>query len=305
MTGIMTIITVPFIYWKLDDDVSSARFLTPKERAQAHERLRANQTGASSRDLKWSQVWEAFADIKTYLFIGMALANNLGAQVTTTFGPLILSGLGFDQYRTTLLNIPFGVIQYAVILATAWAAVKMRWKSVTLLLMLIPILAGLVLLYILPRDKSHTPGLLVGYYFLAFIFGCNTMIVSWILANTGGQTKRSAMMSLYNAAASIGNVVGPLLFSEVDAPAYLPGLRSTMAVFTAMVGIVILQAANLFLLNKKQMRTRVQNGKPAQIHDHSMEDEYVDIRADNVGGIGGRAFEDLTDRENDEFVFVY
>ncbi|KAK4231434.1 major facilitator superfamily domain-containing protein [Podospora fimiseda] len=305
LTGTMTIITVPFIYWRLDNDVESARFLTPKERAQAHERLRANQTGAGSRNLRWSQVLEAFIDIKTYLFIGIALANNLGAQVTNTFGPLILSGFGFDRYKTTLLNIPFGVIQYIVILGTAWAAVKIRWKSVTLLFMLIPILTGLIMLYILPRNKSHTPALLVGYYFLAFIFGCNTLIVSWILANTGGQTKRATMMSLYNAASSIGNIVGPLLFNQVDAPAYLPGLRSTMGVFAAMVAIVILQTGNLFLLNKIQMRRRVQNGKPAHIYDHSMESEYVDLRADNVGGIGDRAFEDLTDRENDEFVYVY
>jgi len=36
-----------------------------------------------------------------------------------------------------------------------------------------------------------------------------------------------------------------------------------------------------------------------------MEEEYLDIHADNKGGIGDRAFTDLTDRENDEFIYVY
>lgn len=304
----MTVASVPLVYWRLDDDIATARFLTVEERAQALERLRANQTGAGSHDFKRHHVVEVFLDVKTYLFFGMALANNLGAQVTVTFGPLILSGFGFDQYATTLLNIPFGVVQFGVILLTAWAAARSGRKSLTLVLMLLPILAGLITLYILPRDRSHLPRLLMGYYFLAFIFGCNTLIASWILANTAGQTKKSAMMALYNAASSIGNIVGPLLFNAADAPTYLAGLRGTLAVFSAMIAIVLIQLGNLILLNKRQVQRRLANGKPAYIHDSSMEDEYVDMRADNAAAnvmIGEQAFSDLTDRENDEFVYVY
>jgi predicted MFS family arabinose efflux permease len=269
------------------------------------ERLRANQTGAGSSELKWSHVREAFLDPKTYLFLGMSLANNLGAQVTNTFGPIILSGFGFDKFKTTLLNIPFGAIQYLVILAVAWASIKLRWKSLALIAILIPILTGLILLYVLPRDSSSTKALLLGYYLLAFIFGGNTLIVSWILANTAGQTKKSVMMSLYNAASSTGNIIGPLLFDAADAPAYLPGLRSTLAAFCIMVVLVLLQVGELSRLNKAQARRRAANGKPAQIHDHSMEGEYVDIAADNEEAIGEQAFADMTDRENDEFIFVY
>ncbi|KAK0723585.1 major facilitator superfamily domain-containing protein [Lasiosphaeria miniovina] len=311
-TGLVTIATAPFIYWKLDSDIPSARFLTKTERAQALERLRANQTGVGSQNLKWSQVLEAFLDVKTYLFIAMSLANNLGAQVTNTFGPLILSGLGFDKYKTTLLNIPFGAIQYVIILAVAWAAAKLRWKSITLLAILVPILAGLVLLYAMPRGEGgqaqNTPALLAGYYLLAFIFGCNTLIVAWILANTAGQTKKAAMMSLYNAASSAGNIIGPLLFTAADAPSYLPGLRSTLVVFIAMGVAILLQAANLRLLNRRQARLRVAHGKPARLHDRSMDHEYVAASEDEDStrnGTGNQAFADLTDRENDEFIYVY
>jgi len=269
------------------------------------ERLRANQTGAGSSELKWSHVREAFLDPKTYLFLGMSLANNLGAQVTNTFGPIILSGFGFDKFKTTLLNIPFGAIQYLVILAVAWASIKLRWKSLALTAILIPILAGLILLYVLPRNSNSTKALLLGYYLLAFIFGGNTLIVSWILANTAGQTKKSVMMSLYNTASSTGNIIGPLLFDAADAPAYLPGLRSTLAAFCIMVVLVLLQVGELSRLNKAQARRRIANGKPAHIHDHSMEGEYVDIAADNEEAIGEQAFADMTDRENDEFIFVY
>ncbi|KAK3323125.1 major facilitator superfamily domain-containing protein [Cercophora scortea] len=308
VTGLITVATVPVIWFRLSNNPQTARFLTPTERLQCIERLRANQSGSSTNNkISWHQVAELFLDVKTYLWVVMALANNLGAQVTNTFGPLILSGLGFDKYKTTLLNMPFGAIQYMIILAVAYAAVKVRYKSLTLVTILVPILIGLVLLYILPRtsDGKNTGPLLVGYYFLAFIFGCNTMIVSWILANTAGTTKRSAMMSLYNAASSAGNIIGPLLFDAADAPEYHPGLRSTLGVYAMLVAVVVLQAGNLVLANRAQAKRRVANGKPAVIVDHSMEREYVDMHEDGVDGLGQLAFADLTDKENDEFIYVY
>jgi hypothetical protein len=78
-----------------------------------------------------------------------------------------------------------------------------------------------------------------------------------------------------------------------------------MIVFAAMFATLSLQVGNLALLNKLQVRRRIANNKPAHVHDHSMEDRYVDIRADNGETIGDNAFADLTDRENDEFVYVY
>jgi predicted MFS family arabinose efflux permease len=289
----------------LDDDIRTARFLTAEERPQALERLRANQTGTGTQEYQWKQVLETFTDIKCYLFGAMSLAICIGAQMAVTFGPLILKSFGFDKYRTTLLNIPFGALQCIVILSAAWVTVRTRWKSLALGFMLVFILTGLVLLYVLPRDKSHIPGLLVGYYFLAFIFGCVNLIVSWILANTAGQTKKSTMMAVFNAAASVGAIVGPLLFDAADAPEYRTGIRSTMGVFAGMFAIVLLQVGNLILLNRLQARRRIANNKPAYIHDHSMDDKYVDIRTGNARTTGDRAFAGLTDRENDEFVYVY
>ncbi|KAK4446047.1 MFS general substrate transporter [Podospora aff. communis PSN243] len=307
-TGLLTLATAPLIYLYLPTSPSTAPFLTPHERLQATERLRANQSGpvSSSSPLKPHQIRETFLDPKTYLFAAMSLANNLGAQVTNTFGPLILSGFGgHSQLTTTLLNIPFGAIQYLVILAVAYTSFKLRTKSLSLLAILAPILTGLAILYLSPR-QGHTTQLLTGYYLLAFIFGGNTLIVSWILANTAGQTKRSVMMAMYNAASSAGNIIGPLLFDAKDAPAYLPGLRATLGVFVGMVVCVVLCAVEVKRLNWEKGRRRVERGGQRVLRDWSMEERYGDIGEGNAGGVlGSRAFEDLTDGENEEFVYVY
>ena len=295
----MTIVTAPFIYWKLDNGVTSARFLNEKERLQAVERLRANQTGIGSQDFEMSEAIEVFLEPKTYLWIGMSLLLNVGAAVTNTFGPLILSGLGFNKYITSLLNMPFGAVQFIIILLASYAAQKARLKAPVLLFLVLPVLAGLAMLYAIPR--KDTGALLGGYYLLAFLFGGNPLIVSWIVGNTAGTTKKSIVMSLYNAGSSAGNIVGPLLFSASDAPTYHPGLRSTLAIFVTLAVVILIQLVNLIFLNKLQARKRVANGKSAVIHDVSMEDHYVDI---DTEGVGEHAF-DLTDGKNDEFVYIY
>jgi Major Facilitator Superfamily len=307
--GLVTISTVPFVYWRLDNDVASARFFTEEERAQAIERLRANQTGTGSRELRWDHIREAALEPKTYLWIGMALLLNVGAAVTNTFGPLILKGLGFDKYLTSLLNMPFGAVQFLVIIIASYAAQKARIKSAVLAGFMLPVIAGAAMLYVLRRTHSEEGPLLAGYYLLAFLFAGNPLIVTWIVGNTAGTTKKSMIMSLYNAGSSSGNIIGPLLFATKDAPSYHPGLRSVLAIFCTLVAVVGIQFANLVVLNKLQAKKRVANGKRAVIHDYSMEDTYHAMDEDNETEDGSRlgeeAFMDLTDRKNDEFTYIY
>lgn len=257
-----------------------------------------------------THVAEAGLEPKTYLWIGMAMLLNIGASVTNVFGPLILSGLGFDKYKTTLLNMPFGALQLIVILVASYLAQKARLKAAILAAFMLPVVAGLAILYAIPRTQSVQGALLAGYYLLAFLFGGNPLIVTWIVGNTAGTTKKSVVMSLFNAATSAGNIVGPLLFSEKDAPAYHPGLRACLGIFVALVAVVLIQWGNLVVLNRMQERRRVRNGKPAKMVDRSMMDQYQEEgdqedREDGEQQIGDNAFLDLTDRENDEFVYIY
>jgi len=228
----------------------------------------------------------------------MSLLLNVGASVTNTFGPLILSGLGFNKYITSLLNMPFGAVQFLIIILASFAAQKARLKAPILLFLVAPVIAGLAILYSLPRSPIAPP--LVGYYLLAFLFGSNPLIVSWIVGNTAGTTKKSIIMSLYNAGSSAGNIIGPLLFNAKDAPDYKPGLKAVLGIFVALAAIVALQVVNLIVLNKMQRKKRLANGKEERILDTSMESRYVSEKV----GLGSHAF-DLTDRRNDEFVYIY
>ncbi|KZF20976.1 MFS general substrate transporter [Xylona heveae TC161] len=321
--GLLTIISAPIVYIFLPNDIPSARFLSDDEKRKAVERLRANQTGAGSREFKWSHIYELCLEPKTYLWVGMSLLLNVGASVTNTFGPLILDGLGFDKYTTSLLNMPFGAVQVIVIILSSVVAQKCRIKSAILATITLPVVAGLVVLYVVPRSHSDEAALLVGFYLLAFLFGGNPIIVAWIVGNTAGTTKKSALMSLYQAGAAAGNILGPLLFNSKDAPGYHPGLRSVLAVFVALIVVTMIQLANLVFLNKLQTKKRVRNGKQAVLIDRSMDPTCNVVESDittesQEEGVSTRheenpkesqmdenAFLDLTDRQNDEFIYIY
>ncbi|WWD02705.1 hypothetical protein V865_000746 [Kwoniella europaea PYCC6329] len=304
VVGSITVLTAPVVYWRIDSDIAHARFLSPEDKTKAIERLRANQTGTGTNEFKWAHIWELAYDPKTYLFGGLALCLNFGATVTTSFGPTLIKNMGYDKFITALLNMPFGALQFLTIMAASYATQKFKLKGPVLAAFMAPVLVGLAMLYHANRQPVVNQKVsLAGYYLMAFLFGGNPIIVSWMVANTAGQTKKSAILAAYNAFNATGSIIGPLLFNSKDKPRYLPGLRATLGVFAAMLGLIGLCMGLIFLLNKQREGQRVAVGKPAKIKDTSMLTKYEAYG--NEGGVGENALKDMTDFKNNEFVYLY
>ena len=89
---------------------------------------------------------------------------------------------------TTLLSMPFGALQTIAILIGCYCAYKFRIKSAVLTGLMIIVVAGCVMIYTQAVNPANfKQGVaLGGYYLLAFLFGGNPLIVSWMVANTGG-----------------------------------------------------------------------------------------------------------------------
>jgi hypothetical protein len=86
------------VWFFVDSTVADARFFTEDEKAQAVERLRANQTGVGSNEFKWQHIYELFYDIKSLFWVGIALLINAGTAVASSFGPTLINNFGFDKY---------------------------------------------------------------------------------------------------------------------------------------------------------------------------------------------------------------
>ncbi|ESK92567.1 allantoate permease [Moniliophthora roreri MCA 2997] len=307
--GCFTVGCSPIVYFVLPDSPTTARFLTPDERIIALERIRANNQGTESKVWKWDQVWELLLDLKTYLWFLLLFVCCVPSGGIGAFGPLIIQGFGFNQFNTILFNIPFSFFQIIITLLAALISTKIKLKWPVIVGLSIPPIAGVVALLRLGRGPEHRGALLACYYVLSFFTGLQPMLYSWSSQNTAGHTKKLCTTGVVFVAQCAGNIVGPLLYRTEDKPYYTEGLVANLICWVALAVLTIITAAYLAYLNKKQEATRRRLGKAGKVVDRSL--EVYKARIDNKQegseegeAINDKAFDDLTDRVNDDFIYV-
>jgi hypothetical protein len=81
---------------------------------------------------------------------------------------------------------------------------------------------------------------------------------------------------------------------------------SCRGIFCGLIGTIGLQVVVVYFLNKSKEAERVKNGKPAKVKDSSMTARFEMMQQEEKDAhLGENAFLDMTDRENDEFIYVY
>ncbi|KAH8681800.1 major facilitator superfamily domain-containing protein [Xylariales sp. PMI_506] len=312
--GLLTVAYSFLVLILMPDSPMEAKFLTEREKVIATERLRANQMGIASRNWRWDHVLEVALDLKTWLWFVAIVSISISSGGISTFGSLIVQSFGFSSFQTILFNIPFGVIQVLAIVGTGWLATLTQRKGLVIAGTSVPPIVGTVLMLTIPREQKGV--LLFGYYLVSIMAAITPMIYAWQAQNTGGDTKKKCTSGVVFVGMCTGNVIGPLLYSTEDAPLYRKGLIANLAMF-ATVGIVSsLIPFYLMYLNKKHEKKRIALGKFGQITDESMmrkvdlvESKTVeleeDIRHRHLSVDQDNGLHDVTDLENEDFIYVY
>lgn len=106
--------------------------------------------------------------------------------------------------------------------------------------------------------------------------------------------------------------LSPHLYNPSEAPHYTRGLSANLALFVAIIVLVSLAASWIRILNRKHAAERERVGKSAKVVDLSMENKrnlaaYDEAVNDgrSAGGVGDKAFDDVTDLKNEDFIYVY
>lgn len=310
--GLLTVVFSIAVFIFLPDSPMQARFLKGDDRLLAIERLRMNQMGISSGVWRWDHVREVFLDVKTWLWFAMLTAVSIPSGGITTYGPLIVKSFGFTSFQTILFNMPFGAVQLVATLGGAMAATRWKAKSPIIALLCIPPIIGLSIMLGVTYEKSNRGVLLFAYYITSVYPAISPLIYSWSGQNTGGDTKRKVTTGVMFLGASAGNIIGPNLFKTSEAPRYAEGLRADLILFVIIILLVATGAAWIRILNKKHAAARERVGKSAKVIDLSMEDnkalvEHHELVNDGAaaGGVGDRAFDDVTDLVNEDFIYLY
>ncbi|KAH0848173.1 putative transporter [Fonsecaea pedrosoi] len=270
----------------MPDSPVTAKFLNDREKRIAVERLMSNQTGVECKILKACkpyQIWEAFTDIKLYLFFMLGVVGNIPNGGISNFGTLIIKGFGFSTLVTTLMQIPYGFFIILSILTCVFLNNRFpnnnRCKFI--LLFLCPNIAGAFGLCFV--DEKHHVGryfcyLLTGPYNAAFV-----MILSLQIANTAGHTKKVVTNAVLFLGYCTGNIAGPFFYKTDQAPEYTLGIWSMIVSHLLEVCIIIV----FWVLMKYE------NARRDKIQGHHERD------------LDATAFGDLTDRENLNFRYIY
>ncbi|OJJ52449.1 hypothetical protein ASPSYDRAFT_189436 [Aspergillus sydowii CBS 593.65] len=304
--GLITVAFAFAVLAFLPDSPMQSKFLKEEDKLLAIERLRMNQQGIETHEWKWAHVKEAFLDPKSFFWFALMFSISIPSGGITTFGPLIIESFGFDQLKTMLFNMPFGAIQLIATLGGAWLATKYKTKGGVIALLCLPAIAGCVMLLEIPRGESHKGPLLAGYYIISVYPGITPMIYSWAAGNTAGETKKKVTNGILLVGQCAGNVVGPNLYTTEEAPGYRRGLLSNLAMFCVLVVLCALNLAYIFFLNKQHEKRRVAMGKSAKIIDRSMQAVgETELDKNDAQMVEDNAFKDLTDFENEDFVYVY
>ncbi|CAG8895303.1 unnamed protein product [Penicillium egyptiacum] len=289
--GLVTVGFSAVILVFMPDSPVSAKFLGEEDKLLSIERQRMNQQGVESHEWKWDHAKEAFLDPKSWFWFALMFSISVPSGGITTFGPLIIKSFGLSEYDTMLFNIPFGAVQLVATMGGAWLATVWKMKGPVLALLCLPPISGCVMLLQIAHDNAHKGPLLAGYYIVT------PLIYSWSAGNTAGETKKKVTTAILYVGQCAGNVLGPNLYTTNEAPLYRRGLLSKA------------NTAYMHFLNKKHEKRRVALGKDAKIIDQSM--QTIQAVSDDAKedlpqqAADDNAWKDLTDLQNEDFVYVF
>lgn len=159
--------------------------------------------------------------------------------------------------------------------------------------------------------RRHKGVLLFGYYLVSCLAAITPLIYAWHVQNTAGDTKKKCTSAMVFIGMCTGNVIGPLLYSVDDAPLFRPGLIANLVMFALVAVLALLIPVYLAYLNKRHAKKRAAMGKSAVRVDESMlrkkemTHKGTEVKAQEQIHGQDNGFSDLTDMQNEDFIYVY
>ncbi|KAF5367437.1 hypothetical protein D9758_003800 [Tetrapyrgos nigripes] len=275
-----------FMFVFVPDSPYHTRWFTYEEKLVIVSRKRGDHSLTDNREWKATQVIESFIDPKesTYLLFLFGFTANVPNGGTSNFGTLIVKGFGFDTLETTLMQIPYGTVIVLFILAAIYLNYKLPkgYRTYLMVVTNVPTVVGFAMVAWCKGQGARLAGFwLTGASNATFVLG-----LSLLSGNVGGQTKKAIASAAVFLGVAAGNIVGPFLFKDSEAPEYLTGIIGCMisrALEASIVIILILRA--IFVISNKRRDRLFAEGRTE--YDPSI-----------------TALEDISDWKNPSFRYV-
>ncbi|KAK8022644.1 hypothetical protein PG993_013411 [Apiospora rasikravindrae] len=252
--GVATFLWGFIILCLLPDRISAAKFLTPDERRWAQDRVVVAGTGRTDKTAwRWDQARECLVDPKTWFVGSLCLLCQIPNGGTQNFANLVLVSFGFTNLQSTLINIPYSVLTIAAISGTGWLAG--RFRSLNCVLAAPIVLPPVVGSALIGKREALPHGVaLFGYFLLSTGPAALPLLLSLVQVNFRGVTKKGTMTAIVFVAYCTGNIVGPQLFRESEAPGYTTAFRAIMVCYALVVCLSLGLRFYLQWMNARRQR---------------------------------------------------
>ncbi|KAG7824880.1 hypothetical protein KL920_005432 [Ogataea angusta] len=126
--AVSMVIGIAFVLY-VPDDPSKAWFLDDEEKARLVERLRGNQQGFGSKQIKMHQIKEALTDVVTWYYFWYGVSSDIPSGSMGSFGSILLNDdFEFSVSKSMLMNLPSGAIGFLGNPLFVWSCQKV-WNS--------------------------------------------------------------------------------------------------------------------------------------------------------------------------------
>ncbi|KAI5289409.1 hypothetical protein KEM54_003910 [Ascosphaera aggregata] len=272
----------------MPDSPMRAKCFSEEDKKLMVERVRDNQTGLQNRKFRKEQLFEALLDPQAYGYCLVQITTTLPTSGLGAFANIIITGFDFTVLQTQLLAMVLGAYIIIVLCLSAWLVNKTGQNLLVMGGFVIPSFVGtIVLMSVENHSLADKAGLLVSYYITLSFWSAQTLTLSMVSRNIAGQTKKSAVVAMTFVSWAVGNAIGPQVFLEKDAPRYLIAFSVHLACYAVLVVDIVLLRFYLTAQNKKKdgLLNAQRGGDEQEARKH--------------------AFEDLTDKENPYFRYIY
>ncbi|KAI0130421.1 major facilitator superfamily domain-containing protein [Xylariales sp. AK1849] len=275
--GLLTGLIGISFWFIMPDSPATAGFLDREHKGLLLERIRGNEQGIGSQAFKWEHVREALTDTMTWLYAFWIFAANIPNSIATSFGNILVKGMGYTSEESLLLVTPLGAWEIVALLGLTYGAMKTKQRLYFCIAGHIPAIIGAFLM----ATTDKVPAL-IGYYTTGGIAIGYTTILGLQSSNVAGSTKKVTVACIGAIAYTVGNIISPQTFQARDAPRYLPAKISICILyFLVTVDLFVMR----YVLSKRN--------KTRELEKEALGDGYTP--EDN------HEFQDMTDLENKEF----
>lgn len=280
--GGFTILWGLFIFFWMPDSPMRAKCFSEADKRLMVERVRENQTSLQNREFRKEQAVEALCDPQTWGYCLISICTTLPTSGLGAFKAIIIQGFKFTVLQTQLLAMVLGCYIIIILFSTLFLIRKTGQNLLIMGLFLIPSFAGtIVIMTVENKNQATRIGLLISYYIIFSFWSAQTTALSMISRNVAGQTKKAVVIAANFVAWATAASIGPQVFLSWDAPHYFIAFSTHLGCYSLLVFVIIALRWHLRRQNRKKDAIAPFNPTLAN------------------------AFDDLTDRENANFRYVY